>query len=886
MKFKPFDRMWDVVETQRDISDTDYFNSLMYLGRMMAKFAVSGIVAAVNESQDRHQYRLRKQLVESDGIGKWSQVLDEVLTGVAAQYLCVGVKGEGNETYQLTKKTTSQDWQHKSVTLLRECLKIAHPNVEYSSKKIQGRIWFSTFAELRNKTQGHGALGGGQIRNMCSDLHESISIVIDNFRLFHRPWAYLVQTQKRKYHVVRWTEASSSLRILQTKEGTQFNFPEGVYIHFGDQIDRDSLRIAKLIHSNVDASDFYVPNGGWNEKRFEMRSFITNDTIIADSQDYLDPVELPQSETQGLSCAVLKGRSGSTITNVPNKNDDYISRPAPENRLLREIVEETPHHIITLRGRGGIGKTWLTLKVLDDIANEENFTAILWFSARDVDLSTSGPLQVKPDILDIKDIAQVFHIHMSDVLLSAEELHDDGLDKTQFLLDNMRHCELGKILFVFDNFETVTSPIELYNTIYNNVKPPNKAVVTTRVRDFKGDYWIELEGMSYEECNNLIDATARRLKVNHLVSTTDKERLFEVSAGHPYVVKMLLGGLRKPDNAVDISTMMAHNEDLLDALFERTYSQLSRIGQRVFLTLCSWKSLVAETAISAILLRPNNTDMGDIIDAIYELYDSSLVEKTDSSVDNETYWTVNLLARQFGVRKIESSTIRMAIQADKEFLQYFGVTQKTDMKRSIQSRIDRLLREIQKLVIQDHSAIEEFVPIIEYMAKRRHHQAWLKLADLYKKIGNSSQYEYYLKRFLEFATDNEEKRKVWENLANFYKLESRYSDELDASIRLAQLSRAYYETISNVANRFNSIVNLRDYRFDEGEKDMILETLIELMEDGNYQADATDFSRLGWLYMHDSKPEKALQTANRGLEIQPQNEYCKNLRQTAINALN
>ena len=720
---------------------------------------------------------------------------------------------------------------------------------------------------------------------MCPELHESIRILIDNFSLFDRPWAYLVQTQKRKYHVARWTETASSLRILQTKEGTQFNFPEGVYIHFGDRIDRDSLRIVKLIHSDVDASDFYVPNGGWNEKRYEMRSFISNDTFFAGAQDYLDPVELPASETQGLISAVLKGKSGSTVTNVPHKNDDYIPRPTREDRLYREIVGDTPHHVITLRGRGGIGKTWLTLKVLDDLANEESFFAVLWFSARDVDLSPSGAVPVKPDILDLKDIADVFYTHMSDLLLSAEQLNDDELDKVKFLLDNMRECELGKVLFVFDNFETVTSPIELYRLIYSNVKPPNKAVITTRVRDFKGDFWIELAGMSIEECGILINSTAQRLNIGYLVSQNYKERLHEVSDGHPYVVKMLLGEVRKANKAVDLGTMMSRNEDLLDALFERTYSRLSRTAQRVFLTLCSWKSLVAETALRAVLLRPNNPDMGDIQEAVYELYDSSLVEKTESQVDDETYWAVNLVAGQFGSRKLESSTLKMAIQADKEFLQYFGAAQKTDMKRGIQSRIDRLIREIHKRVTDNNAAIDEFVPIVEYMARRRHHQAWLELANLYRKTGVTDKFENYLKRFLEFSSDNEKKREVWETLANFYKSENRHSDELVARIQVAQLSRAYYETISDTANKFNSITKMQDYKFDEGEKEQILDTLIELMEYGLYQANATDFSRLGWLYMHNRQPDKASEAADRGLEIEPGNEYCKRLRQTAQQAL-
>lgn len=885
MQFKPFDRMWDIVETQKDISDTDYFIALMYLGQMVVKFAVSGMVAAVIEGQDRHQYRLRKQLVESDGIGSWSRVLDETLTGVAAQYLHTGVKGEGYETYQLTKKTTSQDWQHRSVTLIRQCLKVAKPNASFSSKKIQGKLWFSTFAELRNKTLAHGAPGAGQIRKMCPELDESLRTLIENFCLFNRPWAYLLQTHKRKYHVSRWNESASNLRPLQTKAGTQFNFPEGVYIHFGERIDQESLRIVKLVHSDVDASDFYVPNGGWGEKKYEMRSFISNRTFDADSQDYLDPVELPPSETRGLVNAVLKGESGETITNVPHKNKDYVSRPTREERLYREIVEDTPHHVITLRGRGGIGKTWLTLKVLDDIANEGSFFAILWFSARDVDLLPTGAVPVKPDILDLKDVANVFYAHMSDILLSAEQLHDEDLDKVMFLLENMRECELGKILFVFDNFETVTNPIELYRLIYNNVKSPNKTVITTRVRDFKADYWIELAGMSYGECKVLVNNTADRLNIGRLLSRTYRERLHEVSDGHPYVVKMLLGEVRKANKVVDIGNIMSRNEDLLDSLFERTYSRLSRTAQRVFLTLCSWKSLVAEIALRAVLLRPNNHDMGDIQEAIYELYDCSLVEKTESQVDDETYWTVNLVAGQFGSRKLESSTLKMAIQADKELLQYFGSTQKTDMQRGIQTRIDRLIGEIQKRATKDRAAIEEFVPIVEYVARKGHYQAWLELANVYKKIGESDKFEHYIIRFVEFSSHNEQKREAWETLANFYKAENRHSDELNAWIRLAQLSRAYYETVSDAANRFNSITNIQDYNFDEGEKEQILDTLIELMEYGHDQANATDFSQLGWLYMHNREPDKALEAADRGLEIESYNEHCKGLRQRAQQAL-
>ena len=406
MQFKPFDRMWERVERDKDRSDADYFFALMYLGEMLTKFTVAAMVAAVNEGRDRHQYRLRYQLVRSDGIGDWGQVLNEVLTGVPAQHLFEGVKRPGDEIYQLTKRTKSDEWQHESVTLLSKCLKIAVPNVEPPPKKIQGKLWFSTFAALRNKTRAHGAQPSGQLSSICPLLHDSIKLFIDNFRLYQRPWAYLAQTLKRKYYVVRWTEEAENLSILKTIQGKQHNFSEGVYIHFDDEITRESLRITDLISSDVDAKDFFLPNGGWNEKRYEMLSYITGETRKGDATNYFAPItELPPSETQGLSDVE---ETDKTIYNMPPKQTEYIPRQNPEENLYREIVDDNQHRIITLIGRGGIGKTWLTLEVLNRIAKEGIFDAILWFSARDIDLLPDGAKPVKPHILDEKDIAKEF----------------------------------------------------------------------------------------------------------------------------------------------------------------------------------------------------------------------------------------------------------------------------------------------------------------------------------------------------------------------------------------------------------------------------------------------------------------------------------------------
>jgi len=61
---------------------------------------------------------------------------------------------------------------------------------------------------------------------------------------------------------------------------------------------------------------------------------------------------------------------------------------------------------------------------------------------------------------------------------------------------------------VFDNFETVRNSADLFQWIDINIRFPNKIGITTRVREFKADYPIEVLGMEKGEAEMLIGQTA------------------------------------------------------------------------------------------------------------------------------------------------------------------------------------------------------------------------------------------------------------------------------------------------------------------------------------------------------------------------------------------
>jgi hypothetical protein len=199
--------------------------------------------------------------------------------------------------------------------------------------------------------------------------------------------------------------------------------------------------------------------------------------VLGNAAGYVHPpTELPASETTALGALDLHGL---TFTNLPPAIPDYVSRATLESELLSVLTNDR-HPIVSLIGRGGVGKTSLALEVLHRVTESERFMAILWFSSRDIDLLPEGPKLVRPDVLTDKDLAEQLVR-----LLDPMEQDHTGFDPIGYFARALTRFEAGPVLFVFDNFETVRSPSDLYGWLDVNIRLPNKILVTTRLRDFK-----------------------------------------------------------------------------------------------------------------------------------------------------------------------------------------------------------------------------------------------------------------------------------------------------------------------------------------------------------------------------------------------------------------
>jgi hypothetical protein len=155
----------------------------------------------------------------------------------------------------------------------------------------------------------------------------------------------------------------------------------------------------------------------------------------------------------------------------------HIPRNSLEARVREELVMKDRHPIVSLTGPGGIGKTTLALAAIGEITKIEPapYDVILWISARDIDLLDSGPKTVAPRVVRKNEIARA-----AVELLEPQERHDPGFQPETYFQTILSNGAAGPTLFVFDNFETLESPADVFNWVDTHIRLPNKALITTR----------------------------------------------------------------------------------------------------------------------------------------------------------------------------------------------------------------------------------------------------------------------------------------------------------------------------------------------------------------------------------------------------------------------
>jgi hypothetical protein len=854
------------IAIDRADSDVSLFYTLLFYGEMLSKTVAAGMVACIGEDLDRNQYRLLHRLVRSDGIGGWAMVLDDLLNGPASVHLRESARAEQR---QLTQKVGPGEWQYECVAALSECARAMGVEIEERPGRVAAQVWFTDFATLRNKTRGHAAPQGRQCAESCGSLERSLSLLVENVALFKRPWAHLHQNLSRKYRITQLGGDSSPFDHL--KRETNHNYRAGVYLALENE-----LCPVELIFSDADASDFLYANGQFKDGEFEVLSYISNARLRVSGEQYLAPSErLPQSHTQGRGSL---DKMGSCFANLPPQAKGYITRTSLEGALREQLLLTERHPIVTMTGSGGTGKTSMALKVLYDLTLLPSlpFEVILWFSARDIDLLPEGAKPVRPHTLSIRDFSKEFVR-----LVEPPERSDKSFKAEDYFAQALGNSPVGHALFVFDNFETVVSPPDMFRWIDTYVRLPNKVLITTRMREFASDYPIEVSGMNEDEAASLVDSVVGGLGIADLMTPAYRDDVYQESDGHPYVIKILLGEVARLRKAVKPERIVASQDQILAALFERTYALLSTAAQRVFLVLCSWRSVVPQIALEAILLRPENERI-NVAAAVDELKRMSLVEELVSGEDSQIFLNVPLAAIVFGRRKLTASPLKPAVEADVAILRTLGAARKEDVRHGVLPRVRRLLQTMAGEVSRGTATLDDRRPVLEFIASKIP-VVWLDMAQLYGEVGGTGALEKSrecLRRYLEAPDPGQSTILVWRDLAEVSRKLDDSAGEVHALVEMCQVAGVTADQISNAANRINNIygeLKQRGVNLDSQERQVLVKKIANVMQQRMKDWDAVDCSRLSWLFMHLRDYKSAREAADQGIKLDPNNEHCLRL---------
>ena len=856
----PLRRMWDRVETTAEESDVAYFYDLLSLGELLTKLVVSSMAASIDD-REGNRYKLEHDLLRADGLGHWVDNMAEALTGPPSSLMRREAQPLAQQITQKWGKNAAV-WQREAVELLhRSCREIDGDSPDLPSS-VSLRWWFSTFVWLRNRTRGHGSPLPGKCAVMVEPLAKALRTITNNLTVLKAPCAVIRRNLSGKYRVVALTTLDSNFE--QLKRAGDYNYADGVYFSFG------GLCFTPLLGADVDISDVHIANGSFRSANgvgnYEVLSYITDNRQRIDGSAYLNAVaQLPDSKTHGYPDLEV---FGETFANLPPQASDYVTRTTLESEL-RSVLRDDRHPVVSLVGRGGIGKTSLALRVLHELCDTDDYELILWFSARDIDLLSSGPKQVRPQVLTFRDIAEEFV-----TLLKPLSPDQDSSKPEEYLARALSgQTSVGPILLVVDNFETVRSPSEIYQTLDTHVRIPNKVLITSRHREFKADYPVDVIGMSRPEYDELVGVLSIRLNIVSRLTPGFLNDLYRESEGHPYVAKVMLGEVATGRETRNVRRVLATKDRMLDALFERSYANLPPSTQQVFLTLCNWHSMVTQLELEAALLRPKNEYL-DVSAAVKALKLHSMIDDVTTAPDT-SFLRVPEAARSFGRKKLRVSHMKPAIEIDTEVLRTFGTVRSGDIKNGLAPRVDRLVKSIAQRAAGGEN-MTEYLNILRHVATG-YPRAWLEIAELLLENPQLSgdpldAVERYLQEVPEDAD-------AWRSLATTARKVNEPDREMNALYRLAELPRASFEDISNAVQCLNRNHAKRSFKLGREEIRLMAMSLAKTMNAQIEEANGTDLSRLAWLYLHLKQVGAARRCIQRGLEIEPWNRHLVGLKE-------
>ena len=715
--------------------------------------------------------------------------------------------------------------------------------------------------QIRNKTKAHGAVGEDFYAAANSPYLETVEALLKSCPLMEWKWVHLALRESGKVRGIALS--GTDPKHLQDGDTAVFTV-ESAGVHFVPHQSGRAFYCGNLMKANRECTVFSLPNGGLTTSgTSEFIDYGSGKTCRESVSAFLaPPVPLPPSETEGLNAFDIQS---NTFGNLPDLQAGYVKRNLLETDLTARLLDKN-HPIITLHGGGGMGKTSLALAVAHNLAAiaDPPFEHVVWFSARDVDLRPTGPSEVRPSVVDLQSVSKRFGQLFSD-WGGGEDA--EALAKA---LQSPTGVSSKGILFVFDNFETLADVRGLHKFLDEHTHLPNKTLITSRDRAFVADYPIEVRGMELKEAEQMLIEAARTLNIEWLMTSDVIDRIYAYTGGHAYVMRVVAGEMAKDGHYTPPAQVMGRRQDIVDAVFERSFNKLSEAGRNVFLLVANWKSNVPEVGL-IVVLGVRGIDAMAGLDECRRL---SLVYPMELP-GSQSFYSVPQLARGFAHKKLQGDPDRLVIQQDLATLQRFGVVSAIPTGDDLESRlIAQFSKECFGEIGNGNEAIARADKLLEALANSWS-PGWRKLADFRRQSGADREaIGYALRRAVE---EEPFSKGAWRDRAKFAEQIGDEGVQIASLVSAVDADPSDVELVKEVAFQLCRYVNSHITEIPKARRGVYIASVRAHMQRIAYKLDAVGLSRLAWLFLLEENVAKAREYANKGCAIDTTNRHCLKL---------
>jgi len=856
-------------------SAQDLFVDASLLAEAALKWCTTTAISLLAADDPARATRQGRLVASGSGLGTWESAL-----AAATDRLHRSHHASTREYAKvLSDKLRERDYPTTSVviaaTKIRQVIEMlgeqTFPGVDRRRHSL--RDVFSDTVFIRNRTRGHGAKLPEFYQRAAPLYSEAIDHVVMSLPRTATWWTATPEGSVTRLVGNAPSKDESLFAPMEISPGASI-----VAVH---NLSAPLAPLARVSTENNQVAVSFA-NGRWNPSSSvcEFLDYSSGDVHREHVQPYADPqLDLDLSET---SAAANLTWEEACAHNLPQAPRDYVSRDALQERL-RELVTDPRHRIITLHGGGGMGKTALTLHVLWDLITgreDFGFDVVLWFSARDIDLLNHGPQPRQRDIADLDALAIEFARIMGEPQLSAEV-------SQQNLIASIGEARDGdpRFLLILDNLETFDSRVQIQHFLDQHVTLPSKVILTSRHDDYQGDYRLPVAGLDRDQSSTLLVREARRLHCEPKMTSQTVERLFAATGGRAYALKLAVGQIASGAHVEDVIGSVLTREDILAALFDRSFELLSDDGAFLFLLLGYVKRGMPQLAVKATFIGEHR----DFDEAKESLSRVALLTQQSNDEVGDTL-TLPEMAMQYSSRRLIS-------HPDALELRHIGENLKAWIApipgRSVsESFLERLATAL-GLAIQRGQEIDGLLDIME-AAGEHDDSLWGEIANHYVSVGiNPDRTEAAFRKAVEAALPGDSD--VWWQWADYAQQQGNMEDEVLRRIRAIEINGSDAKACSHVAYLLSLFLREHKDDYPVVRRAFLFRSVRNSLERHRELRvlDATDLSRLGWLYLnelHVDRPDPELATrayicARDGLELDSLNRHCLGLRDRAASAL-